>query len=116
MAKLVVKLLVHGAMITALVYMLSNATLISALLAALGIGIVAYLLGDVMILPFTGNTVATIADAGLVFLMLWIIADVTGWTLSFSEILLIAVLAGVFEYVYHIWLLRDDAGVRRQRA
>jgi len=116
MAKLIVKLLVHGVMITALVYMLSNATFISALLAALGIGIVAYLVGDVLILPWTGNIVATIADAGLVLLMLWIIADATGWTLSFSEIMVITVLAGVFEYVYHMWLLRDDAPVRRQRA
>lgn len=116
MEKLLVKLLVHGVMITSLLLALSNATLIAALITALGIGIVAYLLGDLLILPRTNNMVATIADAGLVFVMLWIIADAANWTLSFPEILLLTVLAGGFEYLFHMWLLRDHTPVRRQRA
>ncbi|GIO65913.1 DUF2512 family protein [Paenibacillus sp. FSL M7-1455] len=116
MEKLLVKLVVHGVMITALIYLMSNATLMSALLAALGIGIVAYLLGDLLILPRTSNIVATIADAVLVFAMLWIIADAADWTLNLTEILVITVLAGVFEYFFHMWLLRDHTPVRRQRA
>lgn len=66
MEKLLVKLLVHGVMITAILVGLSNATFASAVIAAMGIGIVAYLVGDLLILPRTNNMMATIGDVGLV--------------------------------------------------
>lgn len=66
MEKLLVKLLVHGVMITAILVGLSNAAFASAVIAALGIGIVAYLVGDLLILPRTNNMMATIGDVGLV--------------------------------------------------
>jgi hypothetical protein len=116
MEKLIVKLLVHGVMITALLVALSDATIGAALMAALGIGIVAYLLGDLLILPKTNNIIATVSDAVLVFLMLWVIGETAGWTLSFGDMLIITLLAGVFEYFFHIWLLRDHDPVRKQRA
>ncbi|MBX4149080.1 DUF2512 family protein [Paenibacillus sp. FSL W7-1279] len=116
MEKLLVKLLVHGVMITAILVGLSNATFASAVIAALGIGIVAYLVGDLLILPRTNNMMATIGDAGLVFVMLWIISESANWTLTLPEILLITVLAGIFEYFYHMWLLRDHEPVQKQRA
>ncbi|UQZ33314.1 hypothetical protein C2I18_06920 [Paenibacillus sp. PK3_47] len=116
MEKLIVKLLVHGVMITALLVALSNATVGYALLAALGIGIVAYLLGDLVILPKTNNIIATVSDAVLVFLSLWVIREAAEWTLSFGDMLIITLLAGVFEYFFHIWLLRDHDPVRKQRA
>ncbi|MCT1401036.1 YndM family protein [Paenibacillus sp. p3-SID867] len=116
MEKLLVKLLVHGVMITAILVGLSNATFASAVIAAMGIGIVAYLVGDLLILPRTNNMMATIGDVGLVFVMLWIISESANWTLSFPEILLITVLAGIFEFFYHMWLLRDHEPVQKQRA
>lgn len=116
MEKLLVKLLVHGVMITAILVGLSNATFASAVIAALGIGIVAYLVGDLLILPRTNNMMATIGDVGLVIVMLWIISESASWTLTLPEILLITVLAGIFEYFYHMWLLRDHEPVQKQRA
>ncbi|MEJ9219265.1 DUF2512 family protein [Paenibacillus glucanolyticus] len=114
--KLLVKLLVHGILITALVVALSDASLISAVLTALGIGIVTYLVGDLYILPRTRNRVATLIDGALVFVMLWIISGIARWTLDFSEILLIAVLAGSFEYLFHMWLRGEHLFKKRQRA
>ncbi|MEC0207309.1 DUF2512 family protein [Paenibacillus lautus] len=114
--KLLVKLLVHGVLITALLVGLTDASFTGAILTALGIGIVAYLVGDLYILPRTSNMMATIADAGLVFVMLWIIGGVANWTLNFSEVLLIAVLAGSFEYLYHMWLRGENLFKKRQRA
>ncbi|MGG3507851.1 DUF2512 family protein [Paenibacillus lautus] len=114
--KLLVKLLVHGVLITALLVALTDASFTGALLTALGIGIVAYLVGDLFILPRTSNMMATIADAGLVFVMLWIIGGVANWTLDFSEVLLIAVLAGSFEYLYHMWVRGEHLFEKRRRA
>lgn len=115
MEKILVKLLVHGVAITGLVVALSNAAIGSALMAALVIGVVAYVLGDLLILPRTGNAVATVSDAVLVFLMLWAINAAADWTLSLTDILIVTAVAGVFEYFYHIWLLRDHDPVRKQQ-
>lgn len=116
MEKVLVKLLVHCAMITAIIVGLSNATFASAVIAALGIGVASYLVGDLLILPRTHNVVATVADAGLVLVMVWLISELANWTLDFSAILLIVVLAGIFEYFFHIWLLRDHQPVKKQQA
>ncbi|MGG3283919.1 DUF2512 family protein [Paenibacillus solani] len=114
--KLLVKLLVHGILITSLLVALSNATFTGALLTALGIGIVAYLVGDLFILPRTSNMFATIADGILVFVMLWVIRAVTNWTVDFPEIFMLAVFAGSFEYLFHMWLRGENLFGKRQRA
>ncbi|MGN7356724.1 DUF2512 family protein [Paenibacillus sp. SAF-054] len=116
MMKLIAKLLVHAVVITALLVALSNASIGAALIGALIIGIVSYLLGDLLILPRTNNMVATLSDAILVYAMLWIVSSFASWTLSYVDMLIIAVVAGVFEFFYHIWLLNDHEPVRRQQA
>ncbi|KAA9004902.1 DUF2512 family protein [Paenibacillus spiritus] len=114
MEKILVKLIAHGILQTAMIVLLSDATFMEALLTALVIGVVAYIVGDLLVLPRTNNPIATAVDAVLVFAALWIAADAMDWTLSIGEILSITVLAGVFEYFFHIWLLRDHKPVRRQ--
>lgn len=47
--------------------------LIAAILLALALTAIAYLLGDMLILPAAGNIVAATADAGLAILFLWFI-------------------------------------------
>ena len=49
--KLLVKLLVHGVMITALLVSLTDASFIGAILTAVGIAIIAYLVGIYIFCP-----------------------------------------------------------------
>jgi hypothetical protein len=44
-------------------------------LITLVLGVAAYLIGDLLILPRTNNTVATIADFGLAFLIIWLMSE-----------------------------------------
>jgi hypothetical protein len=112
--RLLLKLVAHAILLTALLVVLSNATMGYALLTALGIGIVSYYVGDLGILPRTNNIFATACDAVLVLLTVWIVSAFANWTMSPADILTVAVLAGGFEYFYHMWLLRY--AIRRQRA
>ncbi|RRJ65511.1 DUF2512 family protein [Paenibacillus oralis] len=116
MSKFVVKLLGNGIIVVAMMLWLSNASLMGALMTAIALSILAYLFGDLFILPRTNNAIATLADAALVYLMLWAIAANAGWTLTLGEILAITVVVGVFEYFFHRWLLKDgirnDSSVR----
>lgn len=77
---------------------------------ALVVGLVAYILGDYIILRKSGNIVATIADLGLTFLLTWFFVGTVrdefgGDTIWMS--FYVALIVAVVEYFYHIWLLKS---------
>ena len=59
-----------------------------------------------MILRATNNAVATVADAMLVFIMLWIAAMLMDWDLSVGENLIINALIGIAEWFIHRYVFR----------
>lgn len=68
-----------------------------------------YIIGDLLVLPSMGNTVAAIGDGLLAavtayFLDLLIPAFDTTW----STLVLFAVLVAIGEYIFHIYLKRDE--------
>ncbi|MCL6604926.1 MAG: YndM family protein [Paenibacillus sp.] len=85
---------------------MNKATAGGAIFTALGIAIVSYVLGDLMILPQSSNLFATALDGVLVILVIWFVSLSTDWTMSFGDILIITALAGFFEYFFHMWLRR----------
>ncbi|MEF2966005.1 DUF2512 family protein [Paenibacillus sp. M1] len=111
MDKILVKLLGNGVIVMAMLLMLSNASFIGSLLTAIALTAVAYLFGDLFVLPRTSNIVATLTDAVLAFALIWAISANAGWTMSLGEILSTVIILGVFEYALHSWMLRD--GIRR---
>lgn len=75
----------------------SNVFLISLVL-----GISAYLIGDLFILSRTNNTIATIADMGLAFAIIWVMgSNLTYGNSLFFPSLISAICLGVFEYFFH---------------
>lgn len=75
----------------------SNVFLISLVL-----GLASYVIGDLFLLPKTNNTIATLADFGLAFMIIWILGE----SLTYGESLLLASLisaagVAVFEYFFH---------------
>jgi len=75
----------------------SNVFLISLVLS-----ISAYLIGDLFILSRTNNTIATIADMGLAFAIIWVMgSNLTYGNSLFFPSLISAIGLGVFEYFFH---------------
>jgi hypothetical protein len=107
MGKFLIKLLLNGVVVTPLLYWFTEATMWSALLTALTLACVAYVLGDQMVLRFSNNTIATIADAVLAFFFLWGVAAFMNWSLSWSELFTIVVLLGAVEIIFHRLLGTD---------
>jgi uncharacterized BrkB/YihY/UPF0761 family membrane protein len=73
------------------------------LLISLVLGVISYIVGDLVILPRTNNMVATLADFGLAFLVIWLmLANISNdgpdifWASLFS-----AVGVALFEYFFH---------------
>ncbi|MCP8615650.1 YndM family protein [Salirhabdus salicampi] len=69
---------------------------------ALVLGLVSYILGDLIILRLTNNTVATIADFGLALLVIWIMSEaLTPIEGLFTQSLIAAAGLTIFEYFFH---------------
>lgn len=74
-------------------------------LITLVLGVAAYLIGDMLILPRTNNTIATISDFGLAFVIIWLMSE--NLTYGDNQLLmsLIAALGvALFEYMFHRYL------------
>lgn len=112
-----VKLIGNGVIVAGLLMLLGGASFIGATTTALALTLIAYLLGDLIILPKTNNAVATAADAFLAFMLLWGISRTSGWEISIAELILIVAVLGVFEYIFHTMLYRTGyfSGARKIR-
>ncbi|NYE04123.1 uncharacterized BrkB/YihY/UPF0761 family membrane protein [Bacillus niacini] len=88
-------------------------------LITLVLGVAAYLIGDLMILPRTNNTVATIADFGLAFLIIWFMSEnLTYGDNHFSMSLIAALGVAIFEYMFHKYVannvVKNQGGQKQQ--
>jgi Protein of unknown function (DUF2512) len=87
-------------------------------LITLVLGVAAYLIGDLLILPRTNNTVATIADFGLAFLIIWLMSEnLTYGDNHFSMSLIAALGVALFEYMFHKYVANNvfpDKGGQQQ--
>jgi hypothetical protein len=88
-------------------------------LISLVLGLASYVIGDLFLLPKTNNTIATLADFGLAFMIIWLLGE----SFTYGESLLAASLisaAGIaiFEYFFHKYIagnvLEDQENSQRR--
>lgn len=82
----------------------------SVLILSLILGVVSYIVGDMIILPKTNNTTATIADFLLSLLVIWAISRNMTYTGGypnnfFSMALISTIFITAFEYFFHKYLV-----------
>lgn len=90
----------------------------NVVLITLILGLAAYLIGDLMVLPRTNNTTATMADFGLSFLIIWaLLESVTVNERTVFPSLIAAIGVTLFEYFFHKYLANntDESGIKGQR-
>lgn len=105
---LIVKFLATLAFLTIILGFGYGLALGNVFLISLVVGGLAYLIGDMLILPRTNNTVATIADFAIAFVVVFIMTDfftagVNVLTASFVS----AVALSVFEIFYHQYVAAE---------
>lgn len=101
-----------GAIVVSLLMYYSNVSFIKAAIAATVLTLIAYFVGDQLILRSTNNTVATIADAVLAYLILWFVANEMDWDLNNGEILVITIILGIAEWFIHRYVLQSNLTVQ----
>ncbi|MFC4769399.1 DUF2512 family protein [Effusibacillus consociatus] len=107
MNKFLIKFLLNGAVVIPLLIWFSDATLLQSVVMALLLSIIAFLVGDQLVLRLSNNTVATFVDGILAFGFLWLVRSMMGWTLGTGEVLTITVGIVVVEWFFH----RQLAGI-----
>lgn len=113
MLKLITKLLLNGIVVVPFLLMFTEATFLQAAVAAVLLSLIAYAVGDQVVLRSTNsNVIASIADAGLAFLYFLVAGAMMNWSLSLGEMFVLAIGIGVIEWFFHILLL----GTRRETA
>ena len=69
------------------------------------LGVTAYILGDMLILPRTNNNIATMADFLLAFMIIWLLSQtLTFGDSMFAESLMASLGVALFEYFFHRYL------------
>ena len=80
----------------------------SILVIALTVTVLAYLIGDMAILPRSNNTVSTIADIGLSFVTILLFNYIfPGAAISFFDALIASIGIGVGEWIFHKFVSRS---------
>jgi hypothetical protein len=107
--KFISKLFLNGVIVALLMYWYTEVRIEIAALIAILFVIVAWLVGDQLILRATNNAAATAADGLLAIIYLWIVDSVLDLGLSFSEILVIALTVAVAEWFFHRYILKPES-------
>lgn len=110
------KILLNGLPLFLILFLLGRLNWVTAIILTLAVIVVAYIVGDLVILPETGNFTATVMDGGLVFFILWA-SRYLGVPVNFFTIALSTVVVVMAEgLVYHPYLKRlvsaDSMGPR----
>ncbi|AZO95654.1 DUF2512 family protein [Halocella sp. SP3-1] len=89
--------------------LLLNNDIFWILLLSLVAMLINYLIGDLMVLPAKGNMIASIGD-GLLAAITAYIFDllIPAFTTSWSTLLWFAILIGIAEYFFHLYLKKDE--------
>jgi len=106
--KFIIKLILNGIIVVPALLWFSRATLMQALMTAVILCILAYVIGDQWILRASNNTVATISDAILSIAILWIANVMMKWNLSWVNIIAISLVLGVVEALLHRFVMKPD--------
>jgi hypothetical protein len=106
MLKHVTALLIKFAMIAVVLEIvlgiITNLTFSEILYISATVTILAYIIGDLLVLPASNNTVATVADAGLALFTIYAFNYM--WNtreISFADALIAAAVLGVGEWFFH---------------
>ena len=92
---------------------ISGYNLTNLLILSFGVAFISYFLGDLLLLPRTGNIIASIVDFVLAFAILWLMDYVMLTYFTWSSIVYASLVIAIGEFLFHIYL--ENRLERRKR-
>jgi len=113
---LIIKFVMVAVILEVTFFILTNLNITEVLYLSALVTIVAYVLGDLIILPVSNNTIATIADMGLVVATIYFYNYLLRTTdiISFTDALVPAVIIGLGEWFFHRYVASSILGRPKQ--
>ena len=105
---IIIKFIMVAVVLEIVLGLLTNLTFTDIIYVSAAVTILAYIIGDLLILPASNNTVATVADAGLALFTIYMFNYL--WNnriISFSDALIAAVVIGIGEWIFHKYLANN---------
>lgn len=104
-AALLIKFVMVAVVLEIVLNLMTYLTFTDILLISLAVTILSYIIGDLLILPASNNTVATVTDFGLALVTIYMFNFILNVRLiSFWNALVAAVVIGVGEWFFHKYL------------
>jgi hypothetical protein len=104
----VVKYLMVGVLLEIVLIALTSLGIGQIALIALAVSLVSYIIGDLLVLNFSNNTVATLVDLLLTFGTIYLFNYRYGFeTLTYGTCAIAAVVVGVAEWFFHKFMARS---------
>lgn len=114
---LIIKIVVIGLLIWLLLPTVGLVAPADRWIIALVTAVVAYLVGDLIVLPRWGSTITAIADVFIVMATILIVATfLATTTVTATGALIIGVLVGIIEWFYHMFLKQTPPNKPGERA
>ncbi|WP_158299225.1 DUF2512 family protein [Paenibacillus antri] len=107
--RFLLKALLNGVIVVPLLLWFGTVMFWEAVAAAVVLTVIAYFIGDRVILPATNNLTATIADFGLTYVYVWMVGAFLGWNVSLGETFWIALGVAAVELLFHTMLPQNDS-------
>jgi len=105
---LLIKYLMIAVVLVTVLGLMTDVEFGNILLISLVVTVLAYIIGDLLILPRTNNTVATISDAVLSFLSIYMFNWFGFGSIDAIDVVVCTLLIGVFEWFFHKYLVNRD--------
>jgi hypothetical protein len=107
---LVIKLAFIYLVLFVMIPIFGKSTWTQTIITGLILAVVAYILGDLWILPKFGNIVAVLADLGVAALVIWfMMKGLPQFVLTSGGVWLIALVLALGEWLFHRYLLISQA-------
>ncbi|WP_238881695.1 DUF2512 family protein [Clostridium sp. YIM B02551] len=105
---LIIKFVMVAIVLEIILSLLTNLTFTETLYIAAAVTIIAYILGDLIILPASNNIVATISDVVLSLVVIYLFDFIwSGKGISITDALIAAVVIGVGEWIFHKYVANN---------
>ena len=104
---LIIKFVIITVILEIVLMMTTALTWVDILSISITLTILAYLISDLLVLSLSNNIVATIADAGLAFVVIYFYNYRFGFgSISYGDAIIAAVVIGVGEWFFHKYMAR----------
>ncbi len=113
---IILKFIVVLVLLEILLSLMTTLSVVQILVISAAVTIISYVVGDLLILPVSNNTVAVLSDAVLAFLTIWLFNYVPYYGgITVGDAIISAIVLGVAEMFFHKYVASTVFPNRRKR-